>query len=152
MQASGTLYTITCHGIPITNITYTITLKQAGVCKHHGSRPALGNVTGDLGTITLENYSWKRLKYTIMLKKTNKYQTLLAVCLLTLSACNSNETLTDSPNNQGKTPIELTVGIVGENPSTPRAQTRTVTTTDNPYGQAATAFEPNYQPLYGDEE
>ena len=74
-----------------------------------------------------------------MLKKTNKYQTLLAVCLLTLSACSSNETLTDSPNNQGKTPIELSVGIVGENAATPRAQTRTITN-DNPYGQAATAF------------
>ena len=74
-----------------------------------------------------------------MLKKTNKYQTLLAVCLLTLSACSSNETLPDSPNHQGKTPIELSVGIVGENAATPRAQTRTITN-DNPYGQAATAF------------
>ena len=75
-----------------------------------------------------------------MLNKTNKYQTLLAVCLLTLSACSTNETLTDSPNNQSKTPIELMVGIVGENTSTHRALTRTVTTTDNPYGHAATAF------------
>lgn len=75
-----------------------------------------------------------------MLKKTNKYQTLLAVCLLTLSACSTNETLTDSPIDQSKTPIELTVGIVGENTSTPRALTRTVITTDNPYGHAATAF------------
>ena len=74
-----------------------------------------------------------------MLKKTNKYQTLLAVCLLTLSACSTNETLTDSPIDQSKTPIELTVGIVGENTATPRAQTRTITN-DNPYGQAATAF------------
>ena len=74
-----------------------------------------------------------------MLKKTNKYQTLLAVCLLTLSACSTNETLTDSPIDQSKTPIELSVGIVGENAATPRAQTRTITN-DNPYGQAATAF------------
>lgn len=78
-----------------------------------------------------------------MLKKTNKYQTLLAVCLLTLSACSTNETLTDSPIDQSKTPIELSVGIVGENTSTPRALTRTVTTTDNPYGHAATAFKAN---------
>ena len=78
-----------------------------------------------------------------MLNKTNKYQTLLAVCLLTLSACSTNETLTDSPIDQGKTPIELTVGIVGENTSTPRALTRTVITTDNPYGHAATAFAAN---------
>ena len=75
-----------------------------------------------------------------MLNKTNKYQTLLAVCLLTLSACSTNETLTDSPIDQSKTPIELTVGIVGENTSTPRALTRTVITNDSPYGHAATAF------------
>ena len=74
-----------------------------------------------------------------MLKKTNKYQTLLAVCLLTLSACNSSDSLSDSPIDQSKTPIELSVGIVGENAATPRAQTRTITN-DNPYGQAATAF------------
>lgn len=78
-----------------------------------------------------------------MLNKTNKYQTLLAVCLLTLSACSTNEMLTDSPIDQSKTPIELTVGIVGENTSTPRALTRTVITTDNPYGHAATAFAAN---------
>ena len=78
-----------------------------------------------------------------MLKNTNKYQTLLAVCLLTLSACSTNETLTDSPNHQGKTPIELSAGIVGENPTDLRAQTRTVVTTDNPYGQSASAFGAN---------
>ena len=78
-----------------------------------------------------------------MLKKTNKYQTLLAVCLLTLSACSSNETLPDSPNHQGKTPIELSAGIVGENPTDLRAQTRTVVTTDNPYGHNAAAFDAN---------
>lgn len=82
-----------------------------------------------------------------MLKKTNKYQTLLAVCLLTLSACSTNETLTDSPIDQGKTPIELSVGIVGENTSTPRALTRTVITNDDLYGHAATAFE-NATSLY----
>lgn len=78
-----------------------------------------------------------------MLKKTNKYQTLLAVCLLTLSACSTNETLTDSPNHQGKTPIELSAGIVGENPTDLRAQTRDVVTTDNPYGHNAAAFGAN---------
>ena len=82
-----------------------------------------------------------------MLNKTNKYQTLLAVCLLTLSACSTNETLTDSPIDQGKTPIELSVGIVGENTSTPRALTRTVITNDDLYGHAATAFE-NATSLY----
>ena len=74
-----------------------------------------------------------------MLKKTNKYQTLLAVCLLTLSACSTNETLTDSPIDQSKTPIELTAGIIGENAATTRGLTRTVTN-DNPYGHAAAAF------------
>ena len=78
-----------------------------------------------------------------MLKKTNKYQTLMAICLLTLSACSSNETLPDSPNHQGKTPIELSAGIVGENPTDLRAQTRTVVTTDNPYGHNAAAFDAN---------
>lgn len=74
-----------------------------------------------------------------MLKNTNKYQTLLAVCLLTLSACSTNETLTDSPIDQSKTPIELTAGIIGENAATTRGLTRTVTN-DSPYGSAATAF------------
>ncbi len=90
-----------------------------------------------------------------MLKKTNKYQTLLAVCLLTLSACSSNETLPDSPNHQGKTPIELSAGIVGENPTDLRAQTRTVVTTDNPYGHNAAAFDANtslYMVIKGDKE
>lgn len=74
-----------------------------------------------------------------MLKNTNKYQTLLAVCLLTLSACSTNETLTDSPIDQSKTPIELTAGIIGENAATTRGLTRTVTN-DSPYGSAATVF------------
>lgn len=67
----------------------------------------------------------------------------MAICLLTLSACSSNETLPDSPNHQGKTPIELSAGIVGENPTDLRAQTRDVVTTDNPYGQSASAFGAN---------
>ena len=72
--------------------------------------------------------------------KTNKYLPLWTVCLLTLSACNSSDSLSVDPVNQDKTPIELSVGIVGENTSTPRALTRTVITTDNPYGHAASAF------------
>ena len=75
-----------------------------------------------------------------MLNKTNKYQTPLAVCLLIFTACSSNESLSDSPDNQSKTPIELSVGIVGENDAVPSAQTRTVITNDSPYGNAATAF------------
>lgn len=75
-----------------------------------------------------------------MLKNTNKYQTLLAVCLLTLSACSTNETLTDSPIDQSKTPIELTAGIIGENAATTRGLTRTVITNDSPYGSLAEAF------------
>lgn len=72
--------------------------------------------------------------------KTNKYLPLWAVCLLTLSACNSSDSLSVDPVNQSKTPIELTVGIVGEDSTTPHALTRTVTTTDSPYGHAASAF------------
>lgn len=71
--------------------------------------------------------------------KTNKYLPLWTVCLLTLSACNSSDSLSVDPVNQSKTPIELTVGIVGEDPTTPRALTRTITT-DSPYGNAASAF------------
>ncbi len=79
----------------------------------------------------------------------------MAICLLTLSACSSNETLPDSPNHQGKTPIELSAGIVGENPTDLRAQTRTVVTTDNPYGHNAAAFDANtslYMVIKGDKE
>lgn len=72
--------------------------------------------------------------------KTNKYLPLWTVCLLTLSACNSSDSLSVDPVNQDKTPIELTVGIVGEDSTTPHALTRTVTTTDSPYGHAASAF------------
>lgn len=72
--------------------------------------------------------------------KTNKYLPLWTVCLLTLSACNSSDSLSVNPVNQDKTPIELTVGIVGEDSTTPHALTRTVTTTDSPYGHAASAF------------
>ena len=73
-----------------------------------------------------------------MLNNKNKYLIPFAVCLLTFSACNSNESL--SVDDEGKTPIELTTGIVGENPTGDRAQTRNLVTTDNPYGHAAQAF------------
>ena len=72
--------------------------------------------------------------------KTNKYLPLWTVCLLTLSACNSSDSSSADPVNHSKTPIELTVGIVGEDSTTPHALTRTVTTTDSPYGHAASAF------------
>ena len=88
-----------------------------------------------------------------MLNKTNQYLTPIAICLLTLSACDSNDSL--SVDNQGKTPIELTVGIVGENPTGDRAQTRTVVTTDIPYGQSASAFGANtslYMVIKGDKD
>ena len=77
----------------------------------------------------------------------------IAVSLLMLAACDSNDSL--SVDNQGKTPIELTVGIVGENPTGDRAQTRTVVTTDNPYGQSASAFGANtslYMVIKGDKD
>jgi len=73
-----------------------------------------------------------------MLNNKNKYLIPFAVCLLTFSACDSNESL--SVDDEGKTPIELTTGIVGENPTGDRAQTRNLVTTDNPYGHAAQAF------------
>ena len=66
--------------------------------------------------------------------------------LALLSACSSDAPLadnsTDSEQQQGKTPIELTVGILGENPSASvsRGVTRTVVTTDNPYGHPAEPF------------
>lgn len=75
-----------------------------------------------------------------MLKNTNKYQTLLAVCLLTLSACSTNETLTDSPIDQSKTPIELTAGIIGENAATTRGLTRTVTNTAEAFSKGTSLY------------
>ena len=64
---------------------------------------------------------------------------LVAVCMLMLSACNTDETLpSNPPDNQGKTPIELTVGISGEGgAAVTRGTTRAVVTTDNPYGHPA---------------
>ena len=72
-----------------------------------------------------------------MLKRKNKIylKPFAAVCMLMLSACSSDEAL-PVPDNPDKTPIELTVGVIGE----PPAATRSVVTTDHPYGQDAQAF------------
>ncbi len=77
--------------------------------------------------------------------KTNRttYRTLhvgplAAFCLLMLTACSSDTVQPDNgTDQQGKTPIELTVGIMGEG----SAATRTVVTNDDLYGQKAKAFE-----------
>lgn len=70
-----------------------------------------------------------------MFNKTEKYAAVAALGMLTtLWACQRSE-LPVSENSE-KTPIELTVGIVGENASA----TKSVVTTDNPYGRSAQAF------------
>ena len=76
-----------------------------------------------------------------MLRKTDRYMALMTGCMLMLSACSSNDAASVAdPEPQVKTPIELTVGITGENAAITRGVTRTVVTTDNPYGQSAQAF------------
>ncbi len=69
---------------------------------------------------------------------------LLAACLLTLSACSKDSTLSasDSDQQQDKTPIELTVGIAGEGGAETRGVTRTVTNATR-YGKTAAAFKDN---------
>ena len=62
-----------------------------------------------------------------MLKKANKYIALSTVCMLTISACSTDEGLSAS-DNQDKTPIELSAGVVGESPATQHAATRTTVT------------------------
>lgn len=62
-----------------------------------------------------------------MLKKANKYIALSTVCMLTISACSTDEGLSAS-DNQNKTPIELSAGVVGERPATQHAATRTTVT------------------------
>ncbi len=64
-----------------------------------------------------------------MLKKANKYIALSTVCVLTISACSTDEGLSAS-DNQNKTPIELSAGVVGESPATQHAATRTTVTSD----------------------
>lgn len=62
-----------------------------------------------------------------MLKKANKYIALSTVCVLTISACSTDEGLSAS-DNQNKTPIELSAGVVGESPATQHVATRTTVT------------------------
>ncbi len=87
-----------------------------------------------------------------MLKKTGIYMTYVAACMLTLSACSADDVPSIADNQSveekqevSKTPIELTVGIVGQSPSaTTRggsdADTRVVTL-DNNNNNKAQAFE-----------
>ncbi len=75
-----------------------------------------------------------------MLKKKFLYIALTTVCMLILSACSSDESSSSTPEKEKeekeekqeekkeKTPIDLTVGIIGESPSLTRAATRTVIT------------------------
>ena len=70
-----------------------------------------------------------------MLNRTEKYAAIAVLGMLTaLSACQRAELPVSE--NLGKTPIELKVGIVGEN----ARATKSVVTTDMPYGQSAQAF------------
>ena len=70
-----------------------------------------------------------------MLNKTEKYAAIALICMLALPACRQDEPLNIS-DSAGKNPIELTVGLAGENPTV----TKSVVTTDSPYGQSAQAF------------
>ena len=78
-----------------------------------------------------------------MLKKANKYIVLSAVCMLTLSACSTDEGLSTS-EDQDKTPIELSAGVVGESPATQRAATRATVTTNatkaQPFGAGTSVY------------
>ena len=81
-----------------------------------------------------------------MLRKTAHNMALVAACMLTLSACSSSDdalSTTDNDNSQqqGKTPVELTVGIAGSSAGDTKGVTRGVVTKDRPYGQSATAFD-----------
>lgn len=64
---------------------------------------------------------------------------LAAVGMLMLWAC-SVEPLSPEGGSSTKSPIELSVGIAGNGAD---VATKTVVTTDNPYGQAAQAFNAN---------
>ncbi len=76
-----------------------------------------------------------------MFNKTDKYIALAAVCMLTFSACSSDDALSSADKEGGgKTPIELTVGIAGASPSvTTRGVTRTVVTADATNAKAFSA-------------
>ena len=62
-----------------------------------------------------------------MLKKANKYIALSSVCMLTISACSTDKGLS-AFDDQDKTPIELSAGVVGESPATQHAATRAMVT------------------------
>lgn len=57
-------------------------------------------------------------------------------CVLTLSACSSDDLLSIA-DGQGKTPIELRAGVMGESPASNHALTRSVLTTDEEKKAAA---------------
>ncbi len=78
-----------------------------------------------------------------MQKIKDRYLTLAAISLLTLTACTSDDLPSaDSQEQSGKTPIEVTAGIVGEGSSArTRAVTRRVVTTNDINNNKAVAFE-----------
>ncbi len=87
-----------------------------------------------------------------MFKGTDKYMVLAAVCMLTFSACSSDDALSSADKEGGgKTPIELTVGIAGASPSVitrgaNNQQTRSVVTND--VNTSAVAFSQYGTSLY----
>ena len=76
-----------------------------------------------------------------MLKKANKYIALSAVCMLTISACSTDEGLS-AFDDQDKTPIELSAGVVGESPATQRAATRAMVTSGSgsPFAKTTSVY------------
>jgi len=73
-----------------------------------------------------------------MLNKFGTYMAIAAACMLTLSACSSDDALSIADAEKtDKTPIEVTVGIVGEGSSgVTRGVTRTVTLDNNDNNKA----------------
>lgn len=76
-----------------------------------------------------------------MLKKANKYIALSTVCVLTISACSTDEGLS-AFDDQDKTPIELSAGVVGESPATQRAATRAMVTSGSvsPFAKTTSVY------------
>lgn len=76
-----------------------------------------------------------------MLKKANKYIALSSVCMLTISACSTDEGLS-AFDDQDKTPIELSAGVVGESPATQRAATRAMVTSGSgsPFAKTTSVY------------
>lgn len=81
-----------------------------------------------------------------MFNKDDKYMVLSAVCMLTFSACSTDEGLSTS-DDQDKTPIELSAGVVGESPATQRAATRATVTTNATYAKPFAAGTSVYMVL-----